>query len=706
MENTRTERWDLRELWSAARETLAAAQEQAAAAKECTARGALPDGAMVRSLVEALQRYAAQYQALQEAGVPLRGNAQEVEEFLDACEKRRLEARVQAYFGLNAKDAQVQEALEASKHTLARLCGAPQTASASALNPFALAADSVRNGLRPLSEADFEAIEAAMGKSIARAVDNGSLLWQENAVVALGREEPREAPIPAIEPIQEHAPWDALEGYVDDASASFAGQVEAAPSRQELQRLLREEKAAAQLLCRLAHEKMLPCPRQEETSLWLAWECLRAAGYAMLANLNGIVAGQYCLLTGKGWACWRDDELRGELVGEAYYNDLPAFMRPDSAQCTALLAVRTAMICAYCAARGLEYELAWPGHAEFPYAVLHLEGYAVCAGVFARGDETRDLACLRACAAADGARLIVLVATVADIARVHAALQLPAEEDERLWFAVWSENGMYAGNGETVDVPDAFWAVSVAPQVLSPRTPLKASLKCPSKQEFLAFIVRQWAAEFAYLANLFSVEHVLTEEQLREAVNGESERGEAALAALEAKGYICAYMYNEKLYYCAGPLMRECIKKPQLMEMFRRLYPRFPGPYAPTLIGETNLPAETLGKYIALNALYHAFVEKLKTIPSIGIERQQVRWFEKEGHYCLSLHSDGKPLRLMIVAEEDFLSVQPTEAGVICAAQLCPEMTRDVAANQYYCLADAFYCWDGNAWVDFAGNAE
>lgn len=118
----------------------------------------------------------------------------------------------------------------------------------------------MRNGLRPLSEADFEAIEAAMGKSIARAVDNGSLLWQENAVVALGREEPREAPIPAIEPIQEHAPWDALEGYVDDASASFAGQVEAAPSRQELQRLLREEKAAAQLLCRLAHEKMLPCP--------------------------------------------------------------------------------------------------------------------------------------------------------------------------------------------------------------------------------------------------------------------------------------------------------------------------------------------------------------------------------------------------------------------------------------------------------------
>ena len=426
----------------------------------------------------------------------------------------------------------------------------------------------------------------------------------------------------------------------------------------------------------------------------------------MLANLNGIVAGQYCLLTGKGWACWQDDELRGELVGEAYYNDLPAFMRPDSAQCTALLAVRTAMICAYCAARGLEYELAWPGHAEFPYAVLHLEGYAVCAGVFARGDETRDLACLRACAAADGARLIVLVATVADIARVHAALQLPAEEDERLWFAVWSENGMYAGNGETVDAPDAFLAAGAAPQVLFPRTPLKASLKRPSKQEFSAFIVRQWAAEFAYLANLFSVEHVLTEEQLREAVNGESERGEAALAALEAKGYICAYMYNEKLYYCAGPLMRECIKKPQLMEMFRRLYPRFPGPYVPTLIGETNLPAETLGKYIALNALYHAFVEKLKTIPGVGIERQQVRWFEKEGRYCLSLHSDGKPLRLMIVAEEDFLSVQPTEAGVICAAQSCPEMTRDVAADQYYCLADAFYCWDGNAWVDFAGNAE
>lgn len=202
MENTRTEQRDLRELWSAARETLAAAQEQAAAAKECTARGALPDGAMVRSLVEALQRYAAQYQALQEAGVPLRGNAQEVEEFLDVCEKRQLDARVQAYFGLTAKDARVRESLEASKRALARLCGAPQTASASALNPFALAADSVRNGLRPLSEADFEAIEAAMGKSIARAVDNGSLLWQENAVVALGREEPREAPIPAIEPFR------------------------------------------------------------------------------------------------------------------------------------------------------------------------------------------------------------------------------------------------------------------------------------------------------------------------------------------------------------------------------------------------------------------------------------------------------------------------------------------------------------------------
>ena len=139
MENTQVEQRDLRELWSAARKTLAAAQEQAAAAKECTARGALPDGAMVRSLVEALQRYAAQYQALQEAGVPLRGNAQEVEEFLDACEKRRLEARVQAYFGLTAKAAQVQEALAASKHTLARLCGAPQTANstASPIHPFA-----------------------------------------------------------------------------------------------------------------------------------------------------------------------------------------------------------------------------------------------------------------------------------------------------------------------------------------------------------------------------------------------------------------------------------------------------------------------------------------------------------------------------------------------------------------------------------------
>ena len=98
MENTRTERWDLRELWSAARETLAAAQEQAAAAKECTARGALPDGAMVRSLVEALQRYAAQYQALQEAGVPLRGNAQEVEEFLDACEKIKAIGKTPLYY--------------------------------------------------------------------------------------------------------------------------------------------------------------------------------------------------------------------------------------------------------------------------------------------------------------------------------------------------------------------------------------------------------------------------------------------------------------------------------------------------------------------------------------------------------------------------------------------------------------------------------
>ena len=597
MENTRTERWDLRELWSAARETLAAAQEQAAAAKECTARGALPDGAMVRSLVEALQRYAAQYQALQEAGVPLRGNAQEVEEFLDACEKRRLDARVQAYFGLTAKDAQVQEALEASKHTLARLCGAPQTASASALNPFALAADSVRNGLRPLSEADFEAIEAAMGKSIARAVDNGSLLWQENAVVALGREEPREAPIPAIEPIQEHAPWDALEGYVDDASASFAGQVEAAPSRQELQRLLREEKAAAQLLCRLAHEKMLPCPRQEETSLWLAWECLRAAGYAMLANLNGIVAGQYCLLTGKGWACWRDDELRGELVGEAYYNDLPAFMRPDSAQCTALLAVRTAMICAYCAARGLEYELAWPGHAEFPYAVLHLEGYAVCAGVFARGDETRDLACLRACAAADGARLIVLVATVADIARVHAALQLPAEEDERLWFAVWSENGMYAGNGETVDVPDAFCAASTAPQVLFPRTPMKFPLKLPPKQKFICFL---WscADTFSFLLKQFCQAPFFREKDMFASIRSPQELVRKGRDALEREGYLCTYSYCGEMYCCAGPLLKECLQNSQYVAILKRWYPQARIPNTLAVVGQQNMSIAILDQYI------------------------------------------------------------------------------------------------------------
>ena len=156
---------------------------------------------------------------------------------------------------------------------------------------------------------------------------------------------------------------------------------------------------------------------------------------------------------------------------------------------------------------------------------------------------------------------------------------------------------MYAGNGETVDVPDAFCAASTAPQVLFPRTPMKFPLKLPPKQKFICFL---WscADTFSFLLKQFCQAPFFREKDMFASIRNPQELVGKGRDALEREGYLCTYPYCGEMYCCAGPLLKECLQNSQYVAILKRWYPQARIPNTLAVVGQQNMSIAILDQYI------------------------------------------------------------------------------------------------------------